>query len=564
MYGLIASIVAQASLVWVLSADLESQTATKGMLVSLTGTSLILVYQLLCALRAWLAICPEKEPQAPEDSWVDLCGSPRFDPAKGVYGEVLIDGKIHKVVIQPDYWHLLRSAINIDPNEAAVANSIVSSVTPGKEPGSLVCIQAADGKVLGMGARVHCGPNTVLVTAAHVLKAGRIADLYLAKYSTATKEGKRILMDPSWKLEYGSFHKEADVMAIQVPPQVWSRLGVTSTKVRRPAVKTPVVAFGGLSSGVLTSSQGFASPDGGFNLVHSCATEPGWSGTPLYAGSEIVGFHRRWEKIGSSNTAVNPSLFHSPAESGENAEKGSKEIDAEEWENREGTPDGIRIAGRGKFLVMGDEFSYEQEDPLAFDKYKKSKGQATWASMLDEDIDWDARMETAGTSGYYVGAPLNTGLPLNCQEAVSACSPPSSKCPESSGAVESSSAPQECPSLTVENRVSNLEKLLERVLINSAEMQSSNSVILQTLVGLKEDRKLKGQVSCSKQEGSDQQKPPETSKARAELSKESTPGPSSAAASGGNLGTKKASKRKSKKSRTVTSSGTPAQGSPSA
>lgn len=545
------SLLVQASLAWLLFQDPESQNAAKGLLASLTGTGLILAWQQLCVLRAWLATCLEKEPTAPEDSWVELCGPPRFDPSKGVYGEVVIDGKQHRVVIQPDFWPLLRSAINIDRNEAAVANSVVSPVKPGKEPGSLICIQAKDGKILGMGARVHCGPATVLLTAAHVLKQGKIADLYLAKYSAAHKEGRRVLMDPNWAIEYGSLEKETDVVAVQVPASVWSRLGVTTSRVRKPTTKVPVLAYGGVSSGVLTSSQGFASPEGVMSVVHSCTTQPGWSGTPLYAGSDIVGIHRRWDKIGSQNMATNVSIFHTTCESSENGEQGAHEIDDEEWTNREGSPMDVYVAGRGRFKTLGDEYSRYDEHPLAFAKYKKEKGEMTWADMVDEDLEWDIRNETSM-------------IPLNCPQAASACSSPSAKCQESSGLEERSSPPRECPSLTVESRVSTLEKLLEQVLINSAETQSSISVISQTLVGLKGDQKLKGPVSCSKQADSAPRKPQPTSKAQAGNSKENTQSQSSGNASGEKLGTPQASKRKSKKLRNATSSGTPVQESPSA
>lgn len=175
----------------------------------------------------------------------------------------------------------------------------------------------------------------------------------------------------------------------------------------------------------------------------------------------------------------------------------------------------------------------------------------TWADMVDDDLEWDIRNETSM-------------VPLNCPQAASACSSPSAKCQESSGPVEKSSPPRECPSLTVEGRVSVLEKLLEQVLINSAETQSNISVISQTLVGLKGDQKLKGLASSSKQADSVPQKPQPTSKAHAGSSKENTPGQSSGPVSGEKLGTPQASKRKSKKLRNVTSSGTPVQGSPSA
>jgi hypothetical protein len=174
-------------------------------------------------------------------------------------------------------------------------------------------------------------------------------------------------------------------------------------------------------------------------------------------------------------------------------------------------------------------------------------------SSVVKELRTSAREESTGND-----------IPLNCQQAASKCSSPCVTCPESSGVTEKSSPQQACPSLTVEDRVSNLEKLLERVLTSSAETQSNISVISQTLVGLKEARKQKELVCSSKQADSAPQKPPTTSTARAENSSENTPGPSSEPASGGKLGTQKASKKRSKKSRKGTSSGTPVQGSPSA
>nr|UHS71651.1 MAG: polyprotein P2a [Sobemovirus sp.] len=554
MLGLAATLVIQASLLWLLLQDPSAKMAVRGLSSAMMGTALILGWQLLCVLRVWLATYLEKEPEAPEDFWVDLNGPPKFDPTRGVYGEAMIDGKVHRIVIQPDYWPLLKSPIKIDSNEAAVANSVVSKVAPGKEPGSLVCIQAKDGKTLGMASRVHCGSQTVLITSAHVLKAGRIADIYLAKYSAASKEGKRLLMDPTWPAEYVSCDKEVDIVAIQVPARYWSLLGVTAAKVKAPSVKTPVLAFGGTSSSGLFSSQGFASPNGGFSIIHSCATQPGWSGTPLYTGSDIVGVHRRWNDIGVSNIATNLIPFHSPCESSENGERGAHAIDEEEWESRDGVPNDVMIAGRGRFKTLEDEYSYRDEHPLAYERLKKSKGQVTWFDMMDEEMDWDIRAETI----------TEVEIPLNCQEAVSACSPPSSQCQESSGAVEKSSAPPECPSLTVENRMLNLEKLLEHQLTNSASLQNQIFTLSQTLAGLLGVRKQNELVFFSKPDDSAQQKNQTTSTERAESSKGNTPDQNSEPASGETLGKPKASKRKSKKSLKGTSSGTPAQESPSA
>nr|UHS71660.1 MAG: polyprotein P2ab [Sobemovirus sp.] len=442
MLGLAVTLVIQASLLWLLLQDPSAKMAVRGLSSAMMGTALILGWQLLCVLRVWLATYLEKEPEAPEDFWVDLNGPPKFDPTRGVYGEAMIDGKIHRIVIQPDYWPLLKSPIKIDSNEAAVANSVVSKVAPGKEPGSLVCIQAKDGKTLGMASRVHCGSQTVLITSAHVLKAGRIADIYLAKYSAASKEGKRLLMDPTWPAEYVSCDKEVDIVAIQVPARYWSLLGVTAAKVKAPSVKTPVLAFGGTSSSGLFSSQGFASPNGGFSIIHSCATQPGWSGTPLYAGSDIVGVHRRWNDIGVSNIATNLIPFHSPCESSENGERGAHAIDEEEWESRSGVPNDVMIAGRGRFKTLEDEYSYRDEHPLAYERLKKSKGQVTWFDMMDEEMDWDIRAETIteveiplnlpGGGERVLAAVLSmSGIKWSCREIISTTGMPLIDCGKS-------------------------------------------------------------------------------------------------------------------------------------
>lgn len=499
-----------------------------------------LMLQVWSALSAWLdsrRVRVEVEPQAASESWLEIQGQPQFSPEKGVYADILVDGRTHHVVIQPNYWPYLPT-VKQEREEASVYSSPMSSIKPGEEPGSLVCIQDQAGHVVGMGARVHCGSDSLLLTSFHVVQNGKLNDLYLAKYSVASKEGLRVPIDREWNVEYVSPTKDADIIAIRVPASVWSRLGVKAAKVGAVKGRLPVVAYGAESTQRVFSSTGFAyarEDSKKFAGSHSCSTKRGWSGTPLYYKDLVVGVHRRWEVIGEENSFTTLSPFHEQNESSEYEGDAWREVEGEEMEARDEVDD-IHVYGRGRFKISGAEYAWESaDDALALNKRLRESG-TSWADMVEAEEDmWDQRLETI--------------QPLNCQEAVSACSPPYSTCLESSTVNPSFCEQTECPSLRSEDRLSNLEKLVEAQFQSSAKMQEQFSLLSQVLIGLKEDLRQRREACSIKQEGSDPSPPPATSSAPAASSSRTTPESASASVSKEAAGIQRKSRGKSKKSR---------------
>jgi hypothetical protein len=498
----------------------------------------------------------ETEPIAPKDSWTEL-GPVRFDPVHGIYGEAMIDGKLQKIVVQPSYWQFLGSAIQRNSQEAAVLTSVTSRVRPGKEPGSLCCVQDPTGRVVGMGVRVYCGPETVFLTSMHVLKAGKSTDLYLAKYSEPRQEGIRILIDPEWKLEYFCGKKEVDIVAVRVPGKIWSRLGVTAATILPLRGRMPVVAYGAQSTKEVSSSQGFVWLEKGFTARHSCSTTPGWSGTPLYHKGQVVGIHREWGTVGVSNIATLIHPFHHSSESSEYEGASVREIDEEEMRARDAEVDDFVVAGRGHYRVSESEFTKVYQGTRRVNEFVRQKAVGDlWSDMED---DWETS-ESVESS-------------LNSHRAESACPPPafgssnpfsgnSTTWQGSTGERETISPRQECPSLSVEDRLLSLEKLVESQQTSLQRRQEELSLLSRTLVGLIVDLKPNSDLSSSKQAVSEGLKLLSQPWPQSESLSATIPESSSAGASSTTTGTPSKSKGKSRKLRQKKSTETPAPASP--
>lgn len=517
----------------------------------------LLVLQLmwigLFALLEWRRDLTEVEPEVPEEEWNTFTGSPQFHPAHGIYLNVFIADRFHKVVVNPDYWQFLPK-IQMDQKEAMVRSSPMGSVPTGKEPGSLVCIQDQAGNAVGMGVRVHCGSETVLLTSYHVLKSGKLIDLYLAKYSEAAKAGLRAKLEREWKTAYVSGHKTLDIIAVSVPPRVWSALGVKASVVDTVRGRLPVTVYGAKSTKSFFSSMGFVSHKEGFELQHSCSTEPGWSGSPLFYKDRVVGIHRRWDKIGESNVATLISPFHNDTESSECIGSCVRELEEEELAYREGYEQ-VLVDGRAVYLISADEYARKEIGEQSR-RLRSGRARGSWADEVEEDdFTWDGRMEASIEV-------IPQEMPLNYQKAASACSPPHTTSEATNGVTGTSSPRAECRSLDAESRLATLEKLVEKQLAEHARTQRNISQLSQTLVGLSAALKPSSGACSSKQDGSGKQNPPPTSLEQSVTSYESTQGSAKEPASKAKPGKRKKSKGKSSKSAPEKSSGTPAPGSP--
>lgn len=511
----------------------------------------------LCLLLLSLAVCYgwqkwheiPVEILSPPSTPLTLEGDVTFDPIHGLMANISIDGQVKPVVIQPKYWQFLNSALKNGDMETVCLGGISSSVVPGSEPGSLVGITLESGIIVGFGARVRRtgGNKTILVTASHVLSRHKASTLYLTKFSPKDKVLKRIIIDPEWTTEFCSSSTSVDLIALNVPGQVWSRLGVKAAEVASPTSNAPVSVFGGKQLNALASSTGIVNYDSGLRVLHTCNTSKGWSGSPVYSQKgQIVAIHTNAGEVGVNNLATMLLPFTDDLETFYD-DGILREVDPEEMEDVPHAD--VFVTGRGKLLLGAGVYAQD-----TFWHRGIKEGKKKWGDALDGDDDisewidekfYDTQ-ETIEVSG-------------NGVQAASACSLPCEPLETIGGKLPTGLPPQACHSIPWEDRVCNLEKLAEQSALITSQLHSDISLLSLTLTGLREDLRRNSPHCSCKQEGSGKPKPQKTSTEPCQSSSKNTPAQTNADASPETLGKKRKSRRKSKKSASPKSNETPPQ-----
>lgn len=542
----------------------------------------IVALMLQFAWLSWPRVCLEPEPVKTE-LWGEMLGDPEFDPAKGIIASVLYGTETIKVVIQPKWWQYFSSDVLRNEKEGACIGSPVSLIEPGKEPNYLVVIQDENGFTRGMASRVQIGRNDVMLTAFHVIDTAE--KLYMAKFSSNEKTGRRVEIDfQNWKLDFASRDARIDVASIFVPQKVWSSLGVKSAKVKIPtAERKPVQVFGADSSSAFKSSVGLGTFVSEFTGEHSATTTKGWSGSPVISNGCVIGVHRGvdLDKVNSNKFTIIHQSFFPPGLETMYDYGHIRELDEEQFETRENEFAEAYLNGRGKIFFSENEFyldssmrpqyvpkgrdwreaELEEDDDFFEDKaflqsVKRDFGAESGGGPPDKVDDLPFGFSVARTRRDAEGYSLNGVRAGKVQS-----SPPCTPSADTPSQVDDQSEQLGCPSLTLENRVSNLEKLLEPLLVSVQSLQEIASLNSKILTGLNVEALRNSIPSCSKPPVSKPPPSPTTSgKQSSNLSKSTPEHPKEIASK--ETGTQQPSKPKSKRSRRRKSKGTPPQGSP--
>lgn len=448
----------------------------------LTPVLALTAFELLTELRKWM-VYTVKEEDLPVP--LSLDSAPRFDPIYGITSTVTVDGRVHQVVIQPEYWHLVSPNRSQDGNKETVCIDRMSTVTPaGKEPPSLVTLKVGD-RVVGMGSRVSWGGSTYLLTAAHVCALHK--DIYIYKNAIGTPLGE------GWTRRYGATHKTADFTLIEVPPTVWAKLGVKAASLQPLNKLSIVTVYSANSSTVITSSSSRAvTQEFRHVIIHSCNTTAGTSGSPLYSGENVVGVHLGTEVTMHSNRACNVGLILGAFHESIISQGTLSEISADEAADRDYDFMDVNVEGLGKLSMGKGEFYLQGNRGTTIEEIRK-KGKKIWSEDYDDESE----------DGIFETLPVSS---LNCQRASDAivCSPSSNleitngtKGP--SRKMELASKPSVNPGSPSRNRRRKERKRLQK-------LSQEKSPKLQTTPGPKGDQKLKGNPSTSKQVGSEEPK----------------------------------------------------------
>jgi len=569
-------------------------------LIALCGMTLlaVLVWIVAYIWQTWLRWTVKvSEGPAPQETLANVV-SMHLDPIKGLVMNVLHGDTVIPTLVNPMYWHFLPSPVlsREDKTECSIAHSPLMKVQSNSEPTSLVGI-SNEKEIVGFGARVKFEGKTYLLTAYHVW-FGKSAKLFLAKGDIQTE------VPCDLGVTYGCENLAVDFVMVDVPDNIWARLGVKAVGMSTMEKRSVVTAYGGDSMKALTCSSAIANKgEYSHDIVHGCTTTHGWSGTPLYYKGVVVGIHTGYLEFGKSNRGVNVGLLLVENKNETvYSEITNTRIDPDEAESRGYEFLEVDIIGRGRLGIGRGEY-YHLEPPHSrpfetadritrlygsHDNYNRSvreRGGVVWADLettksnTPEDLlqvlpRTSARLiptlETSKSHLNFQGAESISTLPNPLGYALANGLPRKSLLPPSlslettnGSASQLKSETRECLSPLLEDRVLNLEKVIERLCLMQSSLPTTSSQNSKALIGPSEAQKPNLGPSSSKPVGSRRQRRRKTSSQPVEQSPNAILVPNPTPASVEKNGTVKKSGRRSRKSAKAVSTQKPHQVSPS-
>lgn len=471
----------------------------------------------------------------------------RLDPAQGLVMDVLDNNRIVPTLVSPNYWQFLPSSAlsRSDGLESAVLGSILTSVKPKSEPASLVAL--SNGKVIvGFGSRVKYLGKTYLLTANHVWN-GNSEKMFLAKHGVQTEVS---LEAP---IAFGCLHRMVDFVLVEVPDKIWARLEVKASPLSIMQKQSMVTVYGGTDTLSLTCSSGRANKgEFSHDIVHTCTTTTGWSGSPLYYKGAVVGIHCGAKEFGFANRGVNVGILLSSGLETVYSEITNTLIGEEEARDRDYDFLEVDIIGRGRVGIGKGEYytpaindhSRTIPEILSWENSMRAAGKPLWSELESNDIFYDS-LETL--SGH-----------LNCQRAEAPRrSLPSSLLESMIGSEETSSHKEVCHCTELVARVSSLEKVIEKLLELRSSPPPESSPSSPSSTGPKGVPVPSTSPSCSKQGDSKRPRNRKTSKQPVQDCKGSTPSQNPGPALGEKHGTTATSRRRLRRSAKATSTSKP-------
>lgn len=471
----------------------------------------------------------------------------RLDPVKGLIADVLHENVVIPTLINPIYYHLLpSSAVNRkDGLECAVSTSTLNTVVSGAEPASLVAISNGN-QIVGMGSRVNYNGKTCLLTANHVWN-GNAEKLFLVKGNI------QVEVTSQATITSGCLDDRVDYLLLTIPDRIWSRLGVKASRLVPMTSSCMTKVYGGTDMTKLSCSSGRALRGVmSHDIVHHCSTGNGWSGSPLYGkDNTIVGIHCGFLRLGEANRGVNVGILESMYLETAYADIQNTLIDQTEALERDYDFIEVEILNKGKVGIGRGEY-YSLSDSL------EAAQRSRYVSHdIPSMLDFEKRTLNAGRKLWSDTLETVEGH-LNCQGAeATKRSPPSSLSAITRGKSEPLSPEKECPSITLESRMSSLEKVVEKLLALQSQVLLASSQSCQNLDGQTEALKQSITPCSSKPLVLEKLKPLKTSSHHARVSGASIQTPNPSTASLGNGGTTGKSRRRSRRYAKATSTGKP-------
>jgi len=231
--------------------------------------------------------------------------------------EFLINGKL--VTVSTDGDDFCGNDRPVD--EMAINGSEFYNSTTRPIGAILLASEESELSVVGCFFRI----DNYLVTAKHVANAvsSGSASVFLTNIVGDTKQCKvnqraRGIDKSRFEIDNNLIVREMDVFAIELTRKEWSQLGITSVSTKKQSMYNQTVSAVGFIGGVLKTSNGKTLKGSGIDeLWHTASTNKGFSGSPLFCGSNVVGIHVSASKDNNVAVRMEQILFSLPKRSEE-------------------------------------------------------------------------------------------------------------------------------------------------------------------------------------------------------------------------------------------------------
>jgi len=142
-----------------------------------------------------------------------------------------------------------------------------------------------------------------LVTAKHVANqvSSGLADVYLVPPEVTSRGSTKLNLKQVVHVEKSRFeldenlftNQSLDVFVMKLTAKEWTRLNLNAVHLKKATRYKQTVSSAGYVNGVLQSGSGTTSrvKHTHFLLAHTASTLPGFSGSPIFSGSSVVGVH---------------------------------------------------------------------------------------------------------------------------------------------------------------------------------------------------------------------------------------------------------------------------------